>query len=140
MYTHYWNQFLPQLARLERILSTPYSWNSKERRFGHIRNLSYVQRFRFVSVLFAFHMLFVCWNLLQTLRNEANILLMIFSTGFTFATGVITVVRWMYQNPQISGIIVKRLNATVDFQRQSIRPAKTEFKNNKDNLEIFWDN
>jgi hypothetical protein len=78
-------------------------------------------------------MIFICCNLLQTLRNEANILLMIFSTGFAFATALITVVRWMYQNPQISGNIVKLLNATVDFQRQSIRPGKTEFKNNKDN-------
>jgi hypothetical protein len=116
MYANYWNQFLPELQRLEKIFSTPYTWNRKEQKFSLIHRHPYVKRFRVLSIIIALHMPFICWNLLQTLRHEANILLMIFAFGYTGITSGFTVVRWMYQDRDTSGNIVKLLNVTVDFQ------------------------
>jgi hypothetical protein len=126
MYAHFWNVFLPELKRMEKLYSTPYTWNGKEGRFSLIRRLSYVKVFRALSLLSAFHLPFICWNLLQTLRHETNILLMIFALGYTGITVGCTVVRWMHQNQDISGNIVKLLNATVDFQKRSTRPGKLD--------------
>jgi hypothetical protein len=131
MYTHYWDLFLPELKRLETIWSTPYTWNSKEQKFSLIQRLSYVKGFKALSILFALHLPLIGWNLLQTLRYETDILLMIFGLGCTGITLAITVVRWMYQNQGISSDIVKLLNATVHFQKLSTRPGKTRFSNSE---------
>jgi hypothetical protein len=131
MYANFWNLLLPELQRLERIWSTPYTWNSKEQKFSLIRRSSYVKRFKALSILFALHLPLIGWNLLQTLRYETDILLMIFGLGCTGITLAITVVRWMYQNQDISSDIVKLLNATVHFQKLSTRPGKTRFSNNE---------
>jgi hypothetical protein len=126
MYANYWNQFLPELQILGKILSTPYSWNREEQKFSLIHRHAYVKRFRALSIIFALHMPFICWNLLQTLRHETNILLMIFALGYFSTTFVITLIRWMYQDRDTSGNIVKLLNATVDFQKRSTRTGKTD--------------
>jgi hypothetical protein len=102
---------------------TTYTWNDKERRFSLIYHPSYVKRFRALSVIFALHMPFIFWNLLQTLRNETNILLIVLSLGYTSISSVIAVVRWMYQDKHISGDVVKHLNMTVDFQKRSTQPG-----------------
>jgi hypothetical protein len=125
MYANFWDLFLPELQRLERIWSTPYTWNCEEKRFSLIRRPSYVKRFNAISILFALHLPLIGWNLLQTLRNETNILLIILGFGYASITSAITVVRWMYQNQDISAEIVKLLNATVSFQILSTRPGKT---------------
>jgi hypothetical protein len=124
MYSNYWDHFLPELKRLEKMWVTPYTWNEKEGRFSLIYHPSYVKRFRALSVIFALHMPFIGWNLLQTLRNETNILLIVLSLGYTSISSVIAVVRWMYQNQHISGDVVKQLNMTVDFQKRSTLPGR----------------
>jgi hypothetical protein len=136
MYANFWNQILPELKRLESILSTPYAWNSKEKRFSLIHHLSYVKINRALFIFSALHLPFICWNLLQTLRNETNILLIIFAFGYTSITSGSTVVRWMYQNQHISGDIVKLLNATVDLQKLSTLPGKTSLYDKNNNLRV----
>jgi hypothetical protein len=123
MYANYWDRFLPALKRGERIWSIPYTWSCKEGRFILIRQLLYVKRFRVLSLLYALHLPLIYWNLLHTLRYETNIMLIIYSLGYTAVTSLITVVRWMYQNQKISGDIVKLLNATVDFEKLSTLPG-----------------
>jgi hypothetical protein len=120
MYWYFWNRFLPELEAMEKTFSTPYTWNSKKQRFSLIRNISYVRRMKNLSVLFALHLPFICWNLLQTVRNERNNLLMLYGLGYTSTTFVLTVIRWMYQN--IGREIVQLLNSTVDFQKLNTRP------------------
>jgi hypothetical protein len=124
MYAHFWDRLLPELDRLERMWSIPYIWNCKEQRFHLIRRLPYMKRFRALSIFFTLHILFIYWNLLQTLRNETNILLMIYGLGYTGITSAITVVRWMYQSQHTSGEIVKCLNAAVHFQKLIAQPGK----------------
>jgi hypothetical protein len=126
MYAHFWEHLLPKIERLERTWSIPYIWNCKEQRFHLIRRLSYKKMFRALSVIFALHMPFICWNLLQTLQNEKNIFLMICALGGTGLTSGITVVRWMYQSQRISGDIVKFVNAAVNFQKLNTQPGKTD--------------
>jgi hypothetical protein len=123
MYANYWDRFLPALKRRERIWSTPYTWSCKEGRFILIRQLPYVKRFRVLSLLYALHLPLIYWNLLHTLRYETNIMLIVYSLGYTGLTSLITVVRWMYQNQDISGDIVKLLNATVDFEKLRTMPG-----------------
>jgi hypothetical protein len=124
MYAHFWDRLLPELERLERIWSIPYIWNCEEQRFNLIRRLSYIKIFRALSIFFTLYMPFICWNLLQTLQNETNILLMIYGLGYTGITSAITLVRWMYQSQHISGEIVKFLNAAVNFQKMIAQPGK----------------
>jgi hypothetical protein len=126
MYAHFWDRLLPELERLKRIWGIPYIWNCEEQRFNLIRRLSYIKIFRALSIIFALHMPFICWNLLQTLQNEKNIFLMICALGGTGLTSAITMVRWMYQSQRISGDIVKLLNAAVDFQKLITQPGKTD--------------
>jgi hypothetical protein len=126
MYANFWDLFLPELERMERIWSSPYTWNRKEERFSLIRRPSYVKRYRVLSVLIALHMPIVFWNLLQTLRNETNIILIIYAVGYTSVTSGITVIRWMYQNQIISGEIINLINLTVKFQKLSTRPGKID--------------
>jgi hypothetical protein len=127
MYAHFWDQFLPELERLKRIWSTPYIWNYKEQRFQLIRCLSYLKTFRTLSIIFALHMPFIYWNLLQTLQNETNILLRVCALWGTGITSAITVVRWMYQRQRVSADIVKLLNAAVSFENLNIQPGKTDW-------------
>jgi hypothetical protein len=123
MYAHLWDLFLPDIERAKGICSIPYTWNLKEGRFNLIRSPSYVKSFRTLSILFKLHMAFVFWNLLQTLRNETNILLIMYGLGYTAITFAISVSQWMYQNQNLAGGIVELLNLTVDFEKLSTRPG-----------------
>jgi hypothetical protein len=121
MYRYFWNQFLPELKGMKQTFSTPYIWNSKAQRFTLIRSLSYVKRFRSLSIIFALHLPLICWNLLQTFRNETNNFIVLYGLWHTAVTAIITVIRWMHQNA--GGEIVQFLNSTVDFQKLHIRPG-----------------
>jgi hypothetical protein len=123
MYAHFWDLFLPQIERAKKTFSIPYTWSLKEGRFNLIRSPSYVKRFRALSILFKLHMAFVFWNLLQTLRNETNILLIMYGLDYTAITFAVTVSRWMYQNQTLAGDIVELLNLTVDFEKLNTQPG-----------------
>jgi hypothetical protein len=57
------------------------------------------------------------------LRNETNILLMIYGLGYTAIASARDVCRYMYQNQNLAGGIVEFLNSTVDFEILSTRPV-----------------
>jgi hypothetical protein len=125
MYEYFWEYLLPYLQRAKRTFATPYTWDSKGQRFTLIRSIPYVRRFRNLSILTALHLLLIWYNLYQTLRNETNILLKIYSLGYAGITSAITVVRWMHQS--LAAEIVPFLNATVAFQNSTARPGTYEW-------------
>jgi hypothetical protein len=122
MYEHFWDLVLPELKWMQSLSTTTYTWLNEEKRFGLIRSLSYLKRFRILSKVFLFHIPFIYWNLVQSLRNETNAVVRIYGVGYTGATFAITVARLMYQN--FAGEILQLLNLTVHFQNACTRPGR----------------
>jgi hypothetical protein len=99
------------------IISTPYVWDVKGRKFVLIKNEKYVKRFKIISYITYVHMVIMTLNLFQVFKKESNLLLQITSLGTAAMTLFATVNRWMHQNGAAS--IVEFLNCMVAFQISS---------------------
>jgi hypothetical protein len=87
---------IPYLERVERLCTTPYKWNCKERKFVPIGNQSYVKKFRLLTYLAVAHLGLMCWNIVHVLLIEQNSILVMWGL-FTFAvTFVLTVIRTVH--------------------------------------------
>jgi hypothetical protein len=117
MYDHLLDLFVPLLRKLKVIISTPYIWDVKGRKFELIKNKKYVKRFRIVSYIIYAHMVIMAWNLFQVFKKERNLLLEIFSLGTSAMTFFATVNRRMHQNE--AAYIVQLLNCMVAFETSS---------------------
>jgi hypothetical protein len=114
MYDHLWGLVVPLLRKSKTVVSTPYIWDAKGRRFVLIKNAKYVKRFRIISCIIYAHMIIMAWNVFQVLKKESSLLLQITSFGIAGLAMFATVTRWMHQNNAAD--IVQFLNRMVAFQ------------------------
>jgi hypothetical protein len=98
MYDHLWGLVVPFLRKSKTVVSTPYIWDAKGRRFVLIQNAKYVKRFRIISCIIYAHVIIMAWNVFQVLKKESSLLLQITSFGIAGLAMFATVTRWMHQN------------------------------------------
>jgi hypothetical protein len=51
MYDHFWQLVVPFLKKLKIIISTPYVWDAKKRKFVLILNEAYLKKFQILSYI-----------------------------------------------------------------------------------------
>jgi hypothetical protein len=117
MYDHLWQLVIPFLRKLKIIITTPYVWDAKKRRFVLIENGAYLKRFKILSYILYAHMVIMTWNLFQVFKKEGNIIFQMTSLGTAAVTMFSTVNRRMHQNG--AGAIVQLLNCMVAFEISS---------------------
>jgi hypothetical protein len=117
MYDHFWGLVVPLLRKSKTVVSTPYVWDAKGRRFVLIKNAKYVRRFKIISYIIYAHMIIMAWNVFQVLKKESSLLLQITSLGIAGLAMFVTVTRWMHQTN--AAAIVQFLNRMVAFQISS---------------------
>jgi hypothetical protein len=117
MYEHFWLLVVPFLKKLKMIISTPYVWDAKKRRFVLILNESYLTKIKILSYISYAHMAIMTWNLFQVFKKEGNLIFQMTSLGIAAITMFATVNRRMHQNG--AATIVQLLNCIVAFQISS---------------------
>jgi hypothetical protein len=117
MYDHFWGLVIPLLRKSKIVVSTPYVWDAKGRRFVLIKNAKYVRRFNIISCIIYAHMIIMAWNVFQVLKKENSLLLQTTSLGIAGLAMFATVTRWMHQTN--AAAIVQFLNRMVAFQISS---------------------
>jgi hypothetical protein len=96
MYEHFMHFIIPYLERVERLCTTPYKWNCKERKFVQIVNRSYVKKFRLLTFLMVAHVVLMCWNIGHVLLMEQNSILVMWGLFGFSVTFTLTVMRKVY--------------------------------------------
>jgi hypothetical protein len=104
---------LPFLKKLEIIITTPYVWDAKKRRFVLIKNEAYLKKFKILSYISYSHMVIMTWNLFQVFKKEGNLIFQMTSLGTVAMTMFPTVNRWVHQKG--AAAIVQFLNCMVAF-------------------------
>jgi hypothetical protein len=117
MYDHFWQLVVPYLRKLKVLITTPYVWDAKKRRFVLIENTAYLKKFQVLSYLLYAHMVIMSWNLFQVFKKEGNLIFQMTSLGTAAITMFATVNRRMHQNG--AAAIVQLLNCMVAFQLSS---------------------
>jgi uncharacterized membrane protein len=120
MYAHYWDLVLPHFQTLQRTLATPFAWEPKQSNFALIKNPKYYAKLfnNLFAVIFV-HCALVGFNLLQTFRNEKNMLITIISLGWSCCIFYSTLTLWMHKRKASN--LIQFLNRMVEFERSSIR-------------------
>jgi hypothetical protein len=113
---------IPYLKRMERMFSTPYNWNIKERKFVLIGDKRYVKTFLRVLFLTISNFGIVCWNTLYMLFHENNNLLVMWGLFITAVTFTITVSQLVHY---VSGKKIAELqNRCLTFHHFESQPGK----------------
>jgi hypothetical protein len=118
MYDQFWDIILPSLRRMEKIFTTPYSWDSISQSFVLIETNKYLIYYRILTSLIITHMIVMFWNFVQALRHESSLLLKVIVLAVTAITFSITKMRWMHQRKK--RVIIQFLNWSIAFQRLNI--------------------
>jgi hypothetical protein len=120
MFAHYWDLVLPHFQTLQQTLATPFAWDPKQGKFTLIKKPKYYAKlFNTLSSVIFVHCALVGFNLLQTLRNETNMLITIISLGCSSCIFYTTMSFWMHKTK--AGLLIQFLNRMVEFERSSIR-------------------
>jgi hypothetical protein len=121
MYAHYWDLVLPHFKTLQRTLATPFAWDQLQGKFALLSKPQYYGNlFNTLSAVIFVHCALVGFNLLQTLRNETNMLITIISLGGSSCIFYATLSLWM----QKTKALIQFLNRMIEFERYSIRLGK----------------
>jgi hypothetical protein len=120
MYAHYWDLVLPHFQTLQRSLATPFAWDTKQGKFALIKKPKYYAKlFNILSSVIFVHCALVGFNLLQTLRNETNMLITIISLGCSCCIFYSTLTLWMHKTKASN--LIQFLNRMAEYERSSIR-------------------